>query len=138
MRPRCGYPAKDWHRAKQEVRAALIQRAKAKDVISFAELVRKVTAIQLDPDSLALSKLLREIAVAEHAAGRGMLSAVVVYSNGDMQPGPGFFNLAGRLRKNTYDSLRCWIKELKRVYGYWAKAKDNGKRKPHRHRSKHL
>ena len=123
MRPRCGYPEKDWHRAKQEVRAVLIHRAKVKDVISFAELVGKVTAIRLDPDSLALSKLLREIAVAEHAAGRGMLTAVFVYGAGDMQPGPGFFNLAGRLRKNTHDTLRCWIKELKRVYAYWARPK---------------
>ena len=28
--------------------------------------------------------------------------------------------LAGRLGKNTDDLLRCWIKELQRVYGYWS------------------
>jgi hypothetical protein len=67
--------------------------------------------------------MLREIAAEENAAGRGMLTAIVVYSSGDMQPGPGFFDLAGRLGKNTNDILRCWIKELKRVYSYWSKAR---------------
>ena len=74
--------------------------------------------------------MLREIAAEENAAGRGMLTALVVYSSGDMQPGPGFFDLAGRLGKNTNDTLRCWIKELKRVHGYWSKAR--GKQTPYR------
>jgi len=47
---------------------------------------------------------------------RTLLTALVVYNSGDMQPGPGFFDLAGRLGKNTNDILRCWIKELKRVH----------------------
>ena len=130
MKLKCGYPVKDWRQAKQEVKAVLIARAKARDVISYLELAVKVTAVKLEPQSFALSTMLREIAVEEHAAGRGMLTALVVYSSGDMQPGPDFFDLAGRLGKNTNDILRCWIKELKRVYGYWAKTK--GKKKPHR------
>jgi hypothetical protein len=63
-----------------------------------------------------------------------MLTALVVYNSGDMQPGPGFFTLAGRLGKNTDDLLRCWIKELKRVYGYWSQAR--GKGTPHRRQAK--
>ena len=109
MRLRCGYPAEKWRQAKREVKAVLIKRAKARDIISYKELVGQVTAIQLEPQSLAFSTMLREIAADEHAAGRGMLTAVVVYSSGDMQPGPGFFDLAGRLGKNTNDVLRCWI-----------------------------
>jgi hypothetical protein len=58
--------------------------------------------------------MLREIAAEENRA-----EALVV-----LQPGPGFFDLAGRLGKNTNDVLRCWIKELKRVHGYWSKARD--------------
>ena len=92
-------------------------------VIPYVELTRNITAIQLEPQSFALTTMLREIAAEENAAGRGMLTALVVYSSGDMQPGPGFFDLAGRLGKNTNDILRCWIKELKRVYGYWSKAR---------------
>lgn len=123
MQLKCGYPVKKWNDAKREVRKVLIDRARAGDIISYLELAVKVTAIKLEPQSFALTTMLREIAAEENAAGRGMLTAIVVYSSGDMQPGPGFFALAGRLGKNTNDILRCWIKELKRVYGYWSGAK---------------
>jgi len=123
MKLKCGYPVRKWDAAKREVRAVLIERAKAGDIIPYVELTRNITAIQLEPQSFALTIMLREIAAEEHAAGRGMLTALVVYSSGDMQPGPGFFDLADRLGKNTNDTLKCWIKELKRVYGYWSGTK---------------
>ena len=122
MKLKCGYPAKKWKDAKRQVREVLIERAKAGDIISSTELTAHVTAIQLEPQSFALTTMLREIAAEENAAGRGMLTAIVVYNSGDMQPGPGCFDLAGRLGKNTNDTLRCWIKELKRVCGYWSRA----------------
>jgi hypothetical protein len=110
-----------WHQAKREIKTVLIARAKARDVISYKELVGQVTALQLEPHSFALSIMLREIAAEEHAAGRGMLTAVVA-----VQPGPGFSDLAGRLGKNTDDELRCWIKELQRVYNCWSQARGQG------------
>lgn len=124
MQLKCGYPVKKWNAAKRQVREVLIERAKAGDIVSYSELTRNIIAIQLEPQSFALTIMLREIATEEHAAGRGMLTALVVYNSGDMQPGPGFFDLAGRIGKNTNDILRCWIKELKRVHGYWSKARD--------------
>ncbi len=134
MRQRCGYPAKVWRQAKQEVKEELIKRAKARNIISYGELVGQVTAIQLAPHSFALNTMLREITTEEHAAGRGMLTALVVYNSGDMQPGPGFFALADRLGKNTDDLLRCWIKELQRVYRCWSPAR--GKEMPHHRKAK--
>jgi hypothetical protein len=101
----------------------LIERAQSGDIIPYIELTRNITAIQLEPQSFALTTMLREIAAEEHEAGRGMLTALLFYHSGDMQPGPGFFDLAGRLGKNTNDILRCWIKELKRVHAYWSRAK---------------
>ena len=130
MKLKCGYPVKKWNDAKRQVREVLINRAKAGDIISYAELTVHVTAIKISPQSFALRTMLREIAAEESAAGRGMLTAIVVYSSGDMQPGPGFFDLAGRLGKNTNDILRCWIRELKRVYSYWSGAK--GRQTPYR------
>ena len=94
---KCGYPVKKWNDAKRQVREVLINRAKAGDIISYLELSCNITAIKLEPQSFALRTMLREIAAEENAAGRGMLTALVVYSSGDMQPGPGFFDLAGRL-----------------------------------------
>ena len=107
MQLTCGYPVKKWNAAKRQVRAVLIERAKAGDVISYVELTRNSST----PQSFALTTMLREIAAEENAAGRGMLTALVA-----LQPGPGFFALAGRLGESTNDTLRCWIKELKRVY----------------------
>ena len=95
-------PTKKWRQAKREIKAVLIARVKARDIISYRELVGQVTAIQLPPQSPALSTMLREIAAEAHAAGRGMLTALVV-----LQPGPGFFALADGLGKNTDDLLRC-------------------------------
>ena len=76
MRLKCGYPTKVWHQAKREIKTVLIARAKARDVISYKELVGQVTALQLEPHSFALSIMLREIAAEEHAAGRSMLTAL--------------------------------------------------------------
>jgi hypothetical protein len=120
MKLKCGIPIKDWKKAKREVRKVLIRRAKARGIISYPNLTRKLTAIQLDPHSFALRTLLQEITAEEDAAGRGMLSALVVYRSGDRQPGPGFFDLAQRLGKDTPDILSCWITELKLVYAYWS------------------
>jgi hypothetical protein len=49
-----------------------------------------------------------------------MLSVVVVHRTGDMQPGPGFFELASDLGRDTSDILKCWIDELKRVHRAWS------------------
>jgi hypothetical protein len=49
-----------------------------------------------------------------------MISAIVVHKTGDMQPGPGFFELAAALGKDTSDTLRCWMSEVKKVYKTWS------------------
>ncbi len=41
---------------------------------------------------------------------------IVVHKEGDMQPGPGFFELAGELGRDTSDILVCWVEELKMVH----------------------
>jgi hypothetical protein len=123
MKLKCGDPVKAWRQAKREVRETLIERSKARDVISYFELAVRVTAIKLDPDSLALRTMLREIGAEENVAGRGMLSALVVSRPGQRQPDLEFLYLAGRLGKNISDIWQCWLKELKRLFRYWSTAK---------------
>jgi len=53
-------PAEKWRRTKRAVQAVLI--ARARDIISYIELVGKVTAIQLEPPVFGLTPLWREIA----------------------------------------------------------------------------
>ncbi|MGA8348140.1 MAG: hypothetical protein WB773_09970 [Isosphaeraceae bacterium] len=89
-----GYKAEDWEAAKEEMRQILVERACLRGMIPYSDLVSRIEAIRMEPDSFALAHMLGEISQEEDAAGRGMLSVIVVHKVGDMQPGPGFFQLA--------------------------------------------
>lgn len=106
-----GFTDADWGAAKTEMTSILAARAKLRGMIPYSDLVAQVKTIKLEPDSFALAAMLGEISEAEDAAGRGMLTVIVVHKHGDMQPGPGFFDLAKRLGRNT----------LKRVHAVWSK-----------------
>ena len=56
--------------------------------------------------------MLGEISEEEDAAARGMLSVLVVHKGGDLMPGPGFFDLAASLGRNTTDRLKFWAEEF--------------------------
>ena len=110
----------NWDTAKTEARETLIEVARRKGRIAYSELVQKIKSIDLEAHDPRLFHLLGEISSEEDGAGRGMLTAIVVHKSGDMQPGPGFFELAKSLGKDTSDILACWIKEFNKVHDYWA------------------
>jgi hypothetical protein len=73
-------------------------------------------------DRVRLAGLLREISTAEHAAGRPMLTAVVVH-RGRGRPGRGFFELARSLGLHAgSDDEVFFAAELARVYREWTGA----------------
>lgn len=115
-----GFSQADWAAAKQEARSLLIARAKLRGMIPYSDLVKEIRAISLDPHDQRLFHLLGEISSEEDADGRGMLSVIVVHKFGDMQPGPGFFELAKELGRDTSDILKCWVDELKKVHAVWS------------------
>jgi len=115
-----GLTESQWNEAKSEIRQILVDRAKIRGMIPYSELVDGLKTVKLAPDSYALAKMLGEISTAEDKAGRGMLTVIVVHKYGDMQPGPGFFDLAKRLGRDTSDILKCWVEELKQVHAYWS------------------
>jgi len=117
-----GFTNQEWSAAKQEARQVLIERAKVRGMMPYSELVRHIRSIIFEPHDTRFFHLLGEISREEDKAGRGMMSALVVHKDGDMQPGPGFFELAEELGKDTSDILRCWMDELKRVYACWSAA----------------
>ncbi len=88
-------------------------------MMPYSELVTRIQAIQFDAYDTRLFQLLGEISEEEDEAGRGMISALVVHKTGDMQPGPGFFNVAKDLGRDTSDLLKCWISEVKKVHAHW-------------------
>jgi molybdopterin synthase catalytic subunit len=110
----------EWEAAKQEIRNLLVERAKVRGMIPYSELAEKVRSMNLEAHDQRLFHLLGEISSEESRAGRGMLSVIVVHKAGDMQPGPGFFDLAKRLGRDTSDILKCWVQELKKVHSVWS------------------
>ena len=115
-----GFSQAEWDAAKQEARNLMIARAKVRGMIPYSDLATKIKTVHLEAHDQRLFHLLGEVSSEEDAAGRGMLSVVVVHKSGDMQPGPGFFELAKQLGRNTSDILKCWVDELKKVHAIWS------------------
>jgi molybdopterin synthase catalytic subunit len=90
-------------------------------MIPYSNLVKQIRSIKLEAHDPRLFHMLGEISSEEDAAGRGMLTVVVVHSDGDMQPGPGFFELAKQLGRDTSNILKCWVNELHKVHAVWSK-----------------
>lgn len=110
-----------WNLAKRQARDLMVARAKPRGMIPYSELAAQITAIPIRANDIQFFELLGEISREEDVEGRGMLSVVVVHKAGDMQPGPGFFELAASLGRDTEDILRCWVSELHQVHGYWSR-----------------
>ena len=109
-----------WERAKREARDIMIATARtAKGTITYNELARRIASLRLAPDSPTLRELIGEISFAEDAAGRGMLSVVVIHQGGDGLPGHGFFTLARGLGRDISDQKKLWATELARVQEAW-------------------
>ena len=117
---RYGFPLSTWKAAKKEATDLMAARANVRGMIPYSELVRGIRSIRLEAHDKRLFHMLGEISTDEDVAGRGMLSVVVVHKVGDMQPGPGFFELAEQLGRDTSDILKCWVEELRKVHGYWS------------------
>ena len=115
-----GIPQDEWDKVKEQVRQILIERARVRGLIPYSELVGQIQAVRFEAHDIRLFHLLGEISSEEDAARRGMLSAVVVHKHGDMQPGPGFFELAQALGRDTSDILKCWVEELRKVHAQWS------------------
>ena len=109
-----------WRAAKEEARQAMIDVARRRDLMSYSDLVLRITSCVLEPHGSRLAHMLGELATEEDEEGRGLLTAVVVHKTGDRKPGPGFFKLAESLGRDVVDTDGCWMDELKTVYQAWS------------------
>jgi len=116
-----GFSEAAWNAAKAEAKAALVERAKVRGMMPYSDLVRSIHSISFDAHDVRLNTLLRDLSTEESRAGRGMITALVVHKQGDMQPGPGFFELAEKLGHDPSDILAFWISQVKKVHAYWEK-----------------
>jgi hypothetical protein len=110
----------DWQHGKDEMREILRRVAAWRSMIAYSELSNEIRSIRIEPFGLPMSEMLGEISEEEDAAGRGLLTVVVVHKSGDMEPGTGFYDLAAKLGRDTSDKLRLWVSELHKVHDYWA------------------
>jgi len=117
--PKYGFTDQQWKDAKKEARESLIARARVRGMMPYSKLAQIIQSIQVEAHDQRLFHLLGEISTEEDDASRGMLSVIVVHKVGDMQPGPGFFELTEELGCDTSDILECWVKELHKVHAYW-------------------
>jgi hypothetical protein len=112
-------PPDQWAEAMSEIRDILIETAQKRPMITYSDLVSQVDAVSFNAYDQRLFAILGQLSVAEHEAGRPLLSVLVVHKHGDMKPGEGFFELAGALGRNTSDVLKAWISEVQKVYPHW-------------------
>jgi hypothetical protein len=115
-----GHTESEWNEAKKQARDAMIKRAQKRGMITYTELTNAISAIRFQPDGFDLANLLDEISTEENAAGRGMLTVIVVHKKGDMEPGAGFYKLARDLGKSFTEQVSFWVKELHGVHDTWS------------------
>ena len=123
MEKKYGYSISTWNEAKREATDAMVKRAKLRGMIPYSDLVGEIQSISFHAHDTVFHHMLGEISVEEDAAGRGMLSVIVVHKHGDFQPGPGFFQLAQSLGHQTKDILAFWVAEFQKVHDYWSNKK---------------
>ena len=114
-----GYTDGEWDETKTKLRAALIARAGMRSVLPYSQIVREIGPIKFNPHDAPFHRMLDEVSRDEDTAGRGLLTVVVVHKDGDMRPGPGFFELAKSRGRDVSDIDRTWLAELDRVWGHW-------------------
>jgi hypothetical protein len=105
---------------------ALLQAARDQTTITYGEIVG-LAGLTLTGDALSgqLGWLFHDIVQSELAKDPDapMLSAVALPKDGN-RPSAGFFELARQLKRldstRSTDEDGFWVRELKRVYEYWA------------------
>ena len=109
-----GYPTNVWERAKAEAVRAIVRKCSP---IFYSDLVTHIQSITFGPHDSAFHYLLYEISVEENAAGRGMLSVLVVRKDNGM-PGEGFWDLAQSLGRDVTDRMGLWSDETRLVLSH--------------------
>jgi hypothetical protein len=116
-----GFDDAAWEWAKAEAKVILSERARVRGMMAYSDLALQITSLDFDAGDPRFNRwFLREVSVEEFQAGRGMMTALFVHRDGDMEPGPGFYELAEELGLDVTDITACWISELHRVHRAWA------------------
>lgn len=116
---RYGFPLKAWEAAKAQANALLEQVAHERGTITYSEICRSVSAIELKPFSWAIMGFLNEICTEADARHGIMLASLVVRADSGM-PGDGYFRNAARLGRDVSDPEGYWRSEVERIYAVFS------------------
>lgn len=123
MDTRYGYALNAWEHAREEIRQLLIRTARSGGFITYTDLCKQISAIQIEPHEHALRILLGGVSTEEHEDGRPLLTALIIYKNGEFAPGTGFFNLAESLGYEVGNTDlyrdRFWLDQLRQLRETW-------------------
>ena len=84
-----------------ETRQAILAVTAGRRVIAYCEFVAEIHSLDLDPQSDCLAHMFGKISTADHGAGRGMLTVLVIHKQGDQMPDPDLLQLARTLGRAT-------------------------------------
>ena len=109
-----GFTPEAWERGKLEATCAIVRAGRKGEFITYSELANSVIRIRIEAHDFAMIRLLDEISKEENAAGRGILTALVVLKD-ERVPAEGFWASARDIGRVIGDKWVFWSKEVKRV-----------------------
>jgi hypothetical protein len=110
-----------WRTLRDEMRQVMVETARRGQLITYSELCASLKTAYLHYHSPQIVKLLDEIGMIEHQAGRPILPAVVVGKQSGI-PGAGYFRIAGEGHEGegSFDPKANWEADLQTVFDYWS------------------
>ena len=109
-----GFTTQDWGQAKLEAVCAIIQAGRRGQTITYSELAKQIPSIAIEPHSYAMNGLLDQVSKEEDAAGRSILTALVVRKE-DGVPAEGFWESARDIGRQWKNKDAMWTAEVKRA-----------------------
>ena len=114
-----GFKADAWEKGKREAICAIVSAGRREDLISYSDLSKQIISIRVEPHDYAMDRLLDEISKEENAAGRGILTALVVLKE-ERVPAEGFWASARAMERVMErlidDKWSFWAEEVKFVW----------------------
>jgi hypothetical protein len=116
---RWGVPLDVWADSRARAREALLDRARARATLTYAELAQAVSATGFRPRSWALMALLDEVCREEDPVHGVWIASLVVRKDTGV-PGEGYFAYAAREGLDTSDRAGFWREHVQRVWNAYA------------------
>jgi hypothetical protein len=117
-----GFAQSDWDAAKDETRHMMIECARSRRMIPYSDPFGGLPASVFRRTTRGCRTFLERLRPKKMSEAGPPLTVVAVHKSGNVQPGPGFFELAQSRGRNTSNIVECWVGEFKKVFAYWTES----------------